>query len=219
MSDDEQTAEQPEEVSLAELKERAELTARCDAHGVRLLVIGQQVAKARAAYAEASVRATPDFAQLRRKNIPNVSPELGQGRAALISLVAGPKRTKIDEDALLLLYAIDSPGDLEDYVVPSAFSDDRVIKLIADHYPEFVERRIKGPTREQLVKEIDKRDGWVPRPGDGVLVKVAEVTRMDATGEFQLRPDPRAQQMITAAIDAGRITEDGEIITPGSEEQ
>jgi hypothetical protein len=195
-----------------------EIQKRAQALAVRLLVLDQQVARAKAAYDKACMEAYPDFARLRNADIPQVAPDLGQGRAALFSLLAGGRTIVTDEAELMLLIAVNAPSDLEDYVVPAAFEDDRIVKLIAGHFPELVERRIKKAVRAELGKEIEKRNGWVPTPGTGELVKVAEVTEHDANGRFQLRPDARAQQMITAAIEAGLITEDGVLIAAPSQD-
>jgi hypothetical protein len=196
-----------------------EIERRAQAFGVRLLVLDQQVLRAKQAYDAACREAYGDFARLRNAGIPQVAPDLGQGRAGLFSLLSGGKTTVPDEDELLLLYAVNSPGDLEDRVLPAAFGDDRVIKLLREHFPEFVEVRIKPAVRADIDKEIDRRNGWVPTPGTGELVKVAEVTPRDANGKFQLRPDARVQQMITAAIESGRITEDGQLIEPSESEE
>jgi len=198
----------------AGLVDLPEIQQRAQAHSVRLLVLHQQIARAKAAYDKASIEAFPDFAKLRNTDIPQLAPDLGQGRAALLTLLDGGKTVVVDEDELLLLYAVNSPTDLEDFVAPAAFEDERVVKLIRDHFPEFVQVRLKKAVRADVEKQIDMRDGWVATPGTGELVKVAEVTKHPATGRFQVRPDARAQQMISAAIEAGLITEDGAIVAP-----
>jgi hypothetical protein len=214
MTDDQAT--QPEAPELP--ADLPEIQQRAEAHGIRLLVLDQQVKRAKKAYDDACKEAYQDFATLRNASIPQVAPDLGQGRAGLLSLLKGGTRTEVHEDDLLLLYAVNSPSDLEDYVLPAAWQDERVVKLLAEHFgPEFVQVRIKLNVRQKIDEEIDKRDGWVETPGTGELVKVADVTRYPANGRFQIRPDARAQQMITAAIEAGRITEDGRIVRPESE--
>lgn len=195
-----------------------EIQQRAQALSVRLLVLDQKVSKAKAAYDAACREAYPDFARLRNADIPQVAPDLGQGRAALFSLLAGGRTIVTDEAELMLLIAVNAPADLEDYIVPVGLEDDRVVKLVAEHFPELVERRIKPTVRAELGKEIEKRNGWVPTPGTGELVKVADVTEHDANGRFQLRPDARAQQMIAAAVEAGVITEDGVIVAAAGQD-
>jgi len=203
----------------AEAADLPEIQQRAQAHSVRLLVLHQQIARAKAAYERASTDAYPDFALLRNAGIPQLAPNLGQGRAGLLTVLDGGKTVVVDEDELLLLYALNSATDLEDYVLPAAFEDERVVKLIAEHFPEFVQARIKKAVRADVDEQIDRTDGWVATPGTGEPVKVATVTRHQANGKFQVRPDQRAQQMISAAIEAGLITEDGAIVAPGSDEK
>jgi len=217
MSDDDPTITGLNEA--VEAADLPEIQTAAQALAVRLLVLDQKARKAKAEYAYACQVAYPVFARLRNADIPQVAPDLGQGRAALFSLLAGAKTIVVDEDELLLLYAVNSPSDLEEFVDPATLKDDRVIKLLKEHLPELVQVRIKGTVRAQINEQIDKRDGWVPTPGTGELVKIAEVTRHQATGTFQLRSDPRADAMISAAIEAGRITDDGALIAPGSEEK
>jgi hypothetical protein len=220
MSDEETTGETGQEISEAEFAEATaaadlpEIQEAAQAVSIRLLVLDQQIAKAKAAYNAACTVAYPIFARLRNADIPQVAPDLGQGRAGLFSLLAGGKTIAYDEPELMLLMAVNAPSDLEDYIVPAGVTDDRVVKLVAGHFPDMVECRIKKAVRAELEKEAEKRNGWVPTPGTGELAKVAEVTEHDANGRFQLRPDTRAQQMIAAAVEAGVITEDGVLVTP-----
>ncbi len=186
-----------------------DLAARVEAHVAKLTVLNNRCVKEADAYEQAAQAAYPDFKAARMKGVLRVEAKLGGQRAALFSLIAGGKDVKVDEDLLLMLIAVASPSDVEDYVLPAAFADDRVVKLIAGQFPEFVAARIKKTIRAELQKQIEMTGGSIAVPGTGEIEKVAVVTPIDPSGRFQLRPEKRAQQLVTAAIEAGQITADG----------
>jgi hypothetical protein len=199
--------------------ERDELAARVEAHGIRLAILKYQAAKAKKAYDVASQRAYPDFAAARNKGIPQVKPRFPDGsEPGLFSLLSGGQDVDVDEDLLLSIIAVGSPADLEDYVLPAAFADERVVELIGAHFPEFVTVRIKPAVRAELQAQIEEKNGHIADPATGELEKVATVTPRDASGQFQFRADARFEQMLTAALEAGQITPDGTIKEDGSEQ-
>jgi hypothetical protein len=206
----------------ADTPARDELTARVEAHGIRLAILKYQASKAKKAYDQASQRAYADFAAARNKGIPQVKPRLPDGsEPGLFSLLSGGQDVDTDEDLLLSIIAAGAPADLEDYVVPAAWTDDRVIKLLTGHFPEFVAVRIKPAVRAELQTQIEEKNGHIADPLTGEPEKVATVTPRDANGQFQFRPGTRFEQQITAALEAGLITADGAITqaTAESEQQ
>lgn len=182
------------------------------AHAVRLMVLKDRAARAKRAYDTATQQAYDDFAAARNKGIKQVTGRLPDGsEAGLFSLIAGGITVDTDEDLLLSIIAAGSPADLEDHIADAAWTDERVIKLVADHFPELVEKRIKPAARAELQAQIEEKDGCIADPMTGELEKVATITRHDANGQFQFRPGKRFEHMITAAIEAGLITADGAI--------
>jgi len=199
--------------------ERDELAARVEAHGIRLAILKYQAAKATKAYTIASQGAYADFAAARNRGIPQVKPRLPDGsEPGLFSLLSGAQDIDVDEDLLLSIIAAGSPADLEDHVLPAAFADDRVVKLIGEHFPEFVSCRIKPAVRAELQTQIEEKNGHIADPGSGELEKVATVTPRAASGQFQFRPGARFEQQITAALEAGLITPDGTLTQPPATE-
>lgn len=181
-------------------------------HVTRLMVLKRDLGKAKAAYDTASKRAYADFALARNRGIPQIKGRLpGGDEAGLFVLLAGGTDTKVNEDLLLSIIAAGSPGDLEDYVLPAALEDDRVIKLLKDHLHELVQVRISKTAREALDKQVEETGGFIADPVTGEPEKVAEVTRLNATGTFRFIPGKRFEQQIRDAIDAGQITGDGTI--------
>ncbi len=186
--------------------------ATLQAHAVRLMVLKDQAGRAKKAYDTAARLAYADFAAARNKGIKQVTGMLPDGsEAGLFSLLAGGTTVDVDEDLLLSIIAAATPADLEDHVQAAAFEDDRVIKLIGEHFPEFVEKRIKAAVRAELQTQIEEKDGCIADPLTGEAEKVATITHHDANGQFQFRPGKRFEHMLTAALEAGQITEDGTI--------
>jgi hypothetical protein len=203
----------------ADTPEQAELVARIEAHALRLAVLDDRAVRAADAYTAAAKEAHPDFAAARNRGVPQVKPRLPDGsEPALFALLSGGQTIDVDEDLLLGIIAAGSSADLEDYVLPAAWADDRVIKLLADHFPEFVGCRIRRGARALLQKQIEEKHGCIVDPATNELEKVATITPLAATGRFQLRADKRSQHMITAALEAGLITETGEIIAQADAE-
>ncbi len=209
-------SEETPEPTTADLPE--DLAARVEAHVMKLTVLNDRCEREADAYEKAAKEAYPDFKAARMKGLLRAEAKLGGQRVALFSLVAGGKTVTVDENLLLMLVAAGSPSDVEDYVEPAAFTDGRVVKLIAANFPELVGCRIKKAVRAELQKQIELTGGSIAVPGTGEVEKVATVTPIDPSGRFQLRPEKRAPQLVTAALEAGQITPDGTIKEAASEQ-
>lgn len=183
-------------------------------HTLRLAVLAADIAKLKDQYEAAQAQAAVDFAAARNRGITQQRVILpGLGDAGLFSFYSGGKSVVVDEDELLLHVALTDPGEIEDFVTDAALTDKRVLDLLADHLPEFVARRVKPPHRGRLQKELEERDGYVADQ-NGERVKVATVTPLQASGKFRYNPDPQAGIRIAAALEAGTLTRDGDIIAP-----
>jgi hypothetical protein len=182
-------------------------------HTLRLAMIAIGIAKLEDQYKAVQAEAAPDFAAARNRGITQQRVILpGGADAGLFSFYSGGKSVEVDEDELLLHVALTEPGEIEDYVTEAALHDKRVLDLLAEHLPEFVARRVKTPHRAQLQKELEEHDGYVADPSTGEKVKVATVTPLPASGKFRYNPDKQAAIRIAAAIEAGTLTSDGQVV-------
>jgi hypothetical protein len=186
-------------------------------HARRLAIIKAEEARIKAEYAAAQQAATPDFAAARNRGITQQEVVLPDGsRAGLISIYGGGNDVRVDEDELLLHIALTEPDEVEEYLLPGAERELRVIELISEHFPELVGRRINAERRAQLQAELEGNDGQVADITNGELVKVATITPLLATGHFRYNPDQHAGKLISAALDAGTLTRSGETTQPAT---
>jgi len=161
-----------------------------------------------------AVRASAEalFAQARNRGVPQVELRLPDGtKLGLISIRKGAEIWHVDEDTLAAVAAGNDPADFEDVIDPAALRQSRVIDLIAAHYPELVTARIMPAARARYQREWEENGGKITDQNIGERVQVAEVEHMPATGEFAYRPASKAATLIEEAIDAGLISEWGEI--------
>ncbi len=183
-------------------------------HTLRLAVLAIDIAKLQARYTAWQEEAAGDIASARDRGITQQRVILpGGADAGLFSFYSGGKSVEVDEDELMLHAALNEPGEIEDYVLETALRDKRVLDLLAEHLPEFVGRRIRAAYRGQLQKELEEHDGYV-HDQYGEKVKVATVTPLPASGKFRFNPDKQAAIRIAAAIEAGTITKDGQVVEP-----
>jgi hypothetical protein len=196
---DEQVVPDTEAVALAALR-----------HSVRIAVHEDRAAKAAKAAEDARIQAAADFAVLRDKGVKQIGVAVPGSTqdAGLISIYGGQREIHVEEDLLILCVR---PAELETYAVVAALRDERVVKLLDVHFPEYVERRIKPAVRAELQVELEDHDGVVTNRTNGEKEQVATITRHPATGKCQYRPGKLAGELLRAAIDAGLLSEDGEI--------
>lgn len=165
----------------------------------------------------ASVRrhAEAAFMTARRHGYPQQEANLPDGtKLGLISIEKGAEITRTDEDELLLVIAANEPGGFEDYLLPVAYADDRVLALIAEHFPQFVDRRVKPEVDQRYRLEIAENNGRVLDHTSGERVQVATIERLQPTGKFSFRPAVNARQLVDDAIAAGEIDADGMPLVP-----
>lgn len=189
---------------------------------LRLAILADDVAKAETAYGAVRKEAEPVFAEARRHGHRQQAVRLPDGtEAGLISIQAGATVVDVDEGALLLHVSLTDPGEIQDYVLPSALADKRVLDLLSEFLPDLVGRRVNPEARKRLQTELEEHDGCViDRAGGGELVQVATITNLEPTGKFSYRAGKQAAIQIAAAIEAGTLTRDGEILpAAGAEPQ
>jgi hypothetical protein len=178
-----------------------------------LAVLDDRADHAKERYGEARRSAEEVFAVARRYRIPQVEAALPDGtKLGLISIKQGTTVVIGDENALMLLVATTTPAEIEDFVVPGALTDQRVLDVLRREVPDVVHRRIRPAYRQQLQAEMEERDGHVANPKTGELEQVGKVTRYQPTGEFAYRKDRKKIQALRDAIAAGVISETGEVL-------
>lgn len=166
---------------------------------------------ARDAYEQVKSAAAVAFAQMRRRGIPGQEIRLPGGeKVALISIEQGSTTMTVDTDLLTLLAAGNNPADFEDYVEVRAFTDRRVIRLIAEHFPELVGRRLSDRALADYRQEAEENGGQVLNRKTGEREQVAEITRHEPTGKFAVRFTAKGRQLLLDALDSGAVNELGE---------
>jgi hypothetical protein len=169
--------------------------------------------QAKAKYTQGRTAAEEVFAIARRYGTPQVEAVLPDGtKLGLISIEKGAKVVQANNDDLLFLVATTQPSEIEDYIVPGALHDERVLEVLRQHLPDVVNRRIRPAYRQQLQTEMDERDGWVVNQKTGDLVQVGTVTHYEPTGKFSYRKDRKKVQALRDAVAAGQISEHGEVL-------
>lgn len=163
------------------------------------------------AYKSIQADAQVTYREIRRRGTPQQEISLPDGtKAALVSIEQGGTTVTVDEDMLQAVAAGNNPRDFEDYVEVIAFSDPRVIRLIAEHYPALVGRRIRPAARADYLKEIGENAGRVIDRVTGERVQVAEVTRHEPTGKYSVRWTAKGRIALQEALDAGTLNDRGE---------
>ncbi|MCW2898672.1 MAG: rep [Streptosporangiaceae bacterium] len=181
-------------------------------HALRVAVKELRLSDAKGNRDTARELAHEDFAAVRMRGRPQQEVLLPDDtKVGLISIKQGSTTYAVDENELLLLVATTVPSELEDFVAARALNDPRVLEVLLREVPDVVERRIRPKYRKELGDEIEERGGYVANQKNGDLVKVARVTRHKPTGEFTYKSDKDKLSALRTALDAGLITEDGEI--------
>lgn len=158
------------------------------------------------------------YAPLRLNGSKSWTPVLpGGAEAGTLSVKAGHTDVVFDEDVLLGLVREAEPEHVEEFVSPSALADKRVLDLVREHLPELVGQRVAAGRRSELKDACVESDGFLVNTITRKRVKVASVFRVDPTGEFAYAPGKQGTAAILAALEAGTVTEDGEIAPPAPE--
>jgi AAA domain-containing protein len=182
---------------------------------LRLAITDADLDEAKFRDTEARKAAEADFAAARNNGLPQVRPVLADGtELGLVSLIGGGQTVTVDEDELMLHVALTDPGEIEEYALPAALADPQVVALLAERFPGYTRRRVSAQARKQLQKVLEENDGHVFNTLTGERVKVATIERHKATGKCSYKPGKDAARAIRAALAAGTLTRDGEIVTP-----
>jgi hypothetical protein len=188
-------------------------------HALRVAIAEGRLEDAKAAAAAARADAEQLFARARRLGTQSLKVVLPDGHeVASMPILAGEVELVIDETALFMVAMGNDPGDIERFVHPIALADPDVIALIAEHFPKHTGRRIEATARQRYLTEFEENNGRVLDRTTGEREQVGEVCRHDPTGKFQYRKAAKDKTWlwIRDALDAGVITEDGEVV-PGAD--
>ena len=173
------------------------------------------IARARSAeaatrYKETQATARPVFAQMRRRGTLSQEISVGGQRAALITIEQGKRLTSYDENAIIVIAAGNDPAEFEQFVQPSAWSDPKVIALVAREFPHLAGRRLTARALARYKQEADDHDGGVLNKLTGEREPVATVTQYDPVGEYDVRWSGKGQRLLLDALDSGAIRDNGE---------
>ena len=152
-------------------------------HALRYAILSAQAAEMADATTAARRMAEPAFAQARDKGTTQQEILLPDGtKVGLIAIKRGATDWTVDEDLLTSIVAGNDPSDFEDVLKDTAARDPRVIALVAEHFPDLVDRRIKPAMREQYRKDWEQNSGTITDQTIGERVKVATATHRAAKG-------------------------------------
>jgi len=182
-------------------------------HTLRVAVLRVRKDQVTAKYDAARKLAEGAFAPLRLNGLKSFTPVLPGGtEAGSLSVKGGHTDIVFDEGKLLALVQESEPESVEDYIDPAALRDKRVLDLIREQLPELVGQRVNAERRAELAEACAESDGVLVNTVSGERVKVASVFKVDPSGEFAYTPGKAGTAAILAALAAGTVTEDGEIV-------
>ena len=182
-------------------------------HALRVAIAEGRAKEAKGAAEAARRTAEVVFAEARRFGMQSLKVVLPDGsEAGSLPILAGEVELQVDEDALLGVAVGNDPGDIETFVHPIALANPQLIAWVAEHFPELTGRRIEATARQQYLTEFEENNGKVLDRTQGERVEVGRVVRHEPTGRFQYRGTSKGWLHIREAIEAGALTEDGEIV-------
>ncbi|MFE9099917.1 hypothetical protein [Actinomadura geliboluensis] len=109
----------------------------------------------------------------------------GLGVVASVTLKKGTTQVDADEDALLATVEKHQPNEVEETIDPEVLEDPEVIAWLREHRPAAITRRVRPAWRNALLGKAKANGGYITTD-TGDKVKIADVTRHDPTGAFQL---------------------------------
>jgi hypothetical protein len=127
-----------------------------------------------------------------------------------LSVKAGPKTKTVDDIGLHEWVAERNPEGLEEFVVPAALTDPRVLGLLREHCPDLVSSRVREHVKKVYVKEAEKvteqaPKGWLFDPETGERLHLVTETQEQPTGAFAFAGAETEQRrrMVMEALAAG----------------
>lgn len=160
----------------------------------------------------------PVFADVRRSGIPTLEVRLPDGTLVCkIPIEKGADVTTWDEAELLGVIATNDPAAFEPYAEPSALKDPGVLAMLAEHFPDRVKYRVRPEVDARYRAEAAENGGRVflragSTPGEQVTVATTE--HRPASGRYSVRWEKKGMDRLGDAIDAGAISQWGDVIAP-----
>lgn len=179
-------------------------------HALKVAVLEALLETVKSEYAKARAGAQEAFRTVRTEGGKQQAVMLPDGtEIGLISIKAGTPSVAVDEDALTAWVQEHVPEDIEEYVVPEAWSNRDVIEMVRACFPGVVRERIRPATREALIKEMADCGGKVTDKGSGEVAELGEVEQHEPTGAFALTGTGAKgrRDKIMAAWRAGELRE------------
>lgn len=185
-------------------------------HTLKVAVLRVRNDRTSSELAAARAAAERDFATARKAGIKQLTVALpGNIEAGTLVIHKGGVVVAWDDDKLFPVVESSTPHQIRGFLYPEAFTDDRVVKLIRDHFPEYVGRRVSAERLAELTEEVIDTGGKLLDLKTGEMVQVATVTRYDPTGKFTYTPSKKDLAAIGALLDSGVLTPDGRVAEPG----
>lgn len=127
-----------------------------------------------------------------------------------LSVKAGAKVKTVADIALHEWVAERNPDGLEEYLLPGALTDPRVLDLVREHCPDLVSSRVREGTRKAYLTEAGKGTeeapkGWLLDPGSGERLQLVTETQDAPSGAFSFNgaeTDER-RSLVMSALAAG----------------
>ncbi|ETK36176.1 hypothetical protein [Microbispora sp. ATCC PTA-5024] len=169
-------------------------------------------------YEQLRKEAEPEFAALRTQyNARTLDAALPDGTVlGTISILGGPASRKFNMSAIAAIVANDDPDEFVEQIRPEAVADPDLLAFVRDHMPHLLVKKIRDEHLKRVFKRVDE-NGYL-KDAAGTLIKVAEVTRGEPTGEFRYKATPAAREAVWAAWEAGILQPFlGDLVRPAVE--
>ncbi len=147
-----------------------------------------------------------------RAGVKSLTASLPDGTAlGTLSFVRPAPRIRWDEAAVTEFVDQTAPTEIDEDIDPAILANPDVVEWILHHYPEAVKRSVRPKYLTLLEQDLDEK-GRLRNPDTGELVPVATVTTPKPTGQFQWTPDQTQHPRLLAAVRAGELGHDADLL-------
>lgn len=147
-----------------------------------------------------------------RAGVKSLTASLPDGTAlGTLSFTRPAPRIRWDEAAVTEFVNQTAPTEIDEDIDPAILANPNVVEWILDHYPEAVTRTVRPKYLTVLEQDLDEK-GRLRNPDTGELVSVATVTIPKPTGQFQWSPVQAQQPRLLAAVRAGELGHDADLL-------
>ncbi|WP_019608942.1 hypothetical protein [Nocardiopsis sp. CNS-639] len=128
-----------------------------------------------------------------------------------LSFVRPAPRIRWDKAAITEFVDQTAPTEIDEDIDPGVLANPDVVQWLIEHHPEAVIRTVRPKYLTVLEQDLDEK-GRLRNPDTGELVPVATVTIPKSTGQFQWTPDQTQQPRLLAAVRAGELGDDADLL-------